>query len=279
METERKQKKILFAGLTILVLAGIFLYSASLLDRNTPVIQTTEPQSLALTESEAVVPVADTEPPRVSTLDWKKVQFDACGGKEKYSSLPWWKNFVGQIEKMNYYSDEELAFSMKRALEDGYAYSDSEAAMQTLDSYCADNRRDESRVRICETDRKRKLSMGEDFEYGEGCLSKDGIAFIVVFPGVYMGEANHLFRYDVSGDILEEAIKKIDQVEYGEYGWNAPPSSFGKRVGNIVKMHGGTGDAGCGVTTSFDYDYVANTVTMTERCGMCEGEKPVCKSF
>lgn len=42
METEQKQKKILFAGLTILVLAGIFLYSASLLDRNTPVIQTTE---------------------------------------------------------------------------------------------------------------------------------------------------------------------------------------------------------------------------------------------
>lgn len=49
MDAEQKQKKILFAGLTILVLAGIFLYSASLLDRNTPVIQTTEPQSLAPT--------------------------------------------------------------------------------------------------------------------------------------------------------------------------------------------------------------------------------------
>lgn len=49
MKTEQKQNKILFAGLTILVLAGIFLYSASFLDRNTPVIQTVDPQSLALT--------------------------------------------------------------------------------------------------------------------------------------------------------------------------------------------------------------------------------------
>ncbi|TXH07345.1 MAG: hypothetical protein E6Q06_03070 [Candidatus Moraniibacteriota bacterium] len=39
MEAEQKQKKILFAGLTILVLAGVFLYSASLLDQNTPVIE------------------------------------------------------------------------------------------------------------------------------------------------------------------------------------------------------------------------------------------------
>ncbi|TXH05368.1 MAG: hypothetical protein E6R05_02225 [Candidatus Moraniibacteriota bacterium] len=43
METEQKQKKILFAGLTILVLAGIFLYSASFLDRNTPYVNNSQP--------------------------------------------------------------------------------------------------------------------------------------------------------------------------------------------------------------------------------------------
>ncbi|MFZ1627212.1 MAG: hypothetical protein WAT81_05425 [Candidatus Moraniibacteriota bacterium] len=44
-------------------------------------------------------------------------------------------------------------------------------------------------------------------------------------------------------------------------------------------MFVGTGDAGCGVTIEFAYDYVANTVELTKRCSMCNGEKPVCKMF
>lgn len=59
METEQNQKKILFAGLTILVLAGIFLYSASFIDRNVSVIQTVEPAASILdVASEEVVPIA-----------------------------------------------------------------------------------------------------------------------------------------------------------------------------------------------------------------------------
>lgn len=54
MEAEQKQKKILFAGLTILVLAGIFLYSASLLDRNTPVIQSVDTPAVAPAENDLV---------------------------------------------------------------------------------------------------------------------------------------------------------------------------------------------------------------------------------
>ncbi len=42
MNPEQKQKKILFAGLTLIVFAAIFLYSTSLLDRNVPVIQAPE---------------------------------------------------------------------------------------------------------------------------------------------------------------------------------------------------------------------------------------------
>lgn len=53
METEQKQKKTLFAGLMILVLAGIFLYSASFLDRNTNVIQNIETPKEELTGAAA----------------------------------------------------------------------------------------------------------------------------------------------------------------------------------------------------------------------------------
>lgn len=71
METEQKQKKILFAGLTILVLAGVFLYSTSLLDRNTPVIQTTEPAASMLDDSP--VEVTPTVKPILSWANyWNK---------------------------------------------------------------------------------------------------------------------------------------------------------------------------------------------------------------
>lgn len=64
METEQKQKKILFAGLTILVFAGIFLYAVSLLERNTPYIQPAEPQSLVPT-----LPVSSADEPQESETD------------------------------------------------------------------------------------------------------------------------------------------------------------------------------------------------------------------
>lgn len=87
METEQKQKKILFAGLTLLVLAGIFLYSASLLDRNTPVIQTAEPQLLVPTEPEAVAPksqgVKEAEPVIVAA-DWKTYRNTIYGIEFRY---------------------------------------------------------------------------------------------------------------------------------------------------------------------------------------------------
>ncbi len=93
METEQKQKKILFAGLTLLVLAGIFLYSASLLDRNTPVIQSVETTALMPTETEPIVPeprkyvgVTD-EPVNVDPSKYKSVR--VSDGKTKLTfSVP-----------------------------------------------------------------------------------------------------------------------------------------------------------------------------------------------
>lgn len=71
MESEQKQKKILFAGLTILILSGIFLYSASFLDRNTPVIETLEMASSM--PGEDSVEVAPTAKPILSWANyWNK---------------------------------------------------------------------------------------------------------------------------------------------------------------------------------------------------------------
>lgn len=272
MDDEQKQRRFLYAGLVIIFLAAIFLYSASLFERRVTEIGQSSPVGNFFGEK---VPETETEPvTKVSALEWDKVQFDACGGEEKYRSLPWWESFSESVSQTRYYDDRELAMSVKQAVED-----DSMPEEYTLETYCSLDRRDEERIRICNDKRYRNLSMEDFRQYGEGCLSKDGSAFVAVFPGVYMGEGDHLFRYDVKENILEEAKQLIDEKEYGLYGWNAPPTSFGKRVGNVIKMVGGTGDAGCGVTTEFDYDYVANTVEMTRRCTSCDGARPVCKAF
>lgn len=274
MDTEQKQRRFLYAGLTILFLAAIFLYSASLFDQNVTVINQIESPISFFPDAQPEPAEESASPMKMSTLDWKNIEFDACGGQTKYNTLPWWDAFSESVSQTRYYDDRELALSVKRAVE-----NDSVPQDYTLESYCALDQRDEERIRICNGERYRNLSMEDFREYGEGCLSRDGLAFVAVFPGVYMGEGAHLFRYDVKDNILEEAEQLIDEKEYGLYGWNAPPASFGKRVGSTIKMFGGTGDAGCGVTTEFTYDYVANTVEMMRRCSMCDGGKPVCESF
>ena len=114
--------------------------------------------------------------------------------------------------------------------------------------------------------------------HGEGCLSKDGSAFAFVIPGIYMGDGNHVLRYDISGNILEEA-QKINENMEDRSRWIDPPTSFGKMVGNVIKMKGGSGDAGCWSKTEFDYNIVENKIKMTRRCAQCEGEKEQCSAY
>lgn len=91
METEQKQKKILFAGLTILVFAAIFLYSASLLERNTPYIQPAEPFVLTPLEKTEPEPRKYTEvtdePVKVDPSKYKSIR--ASDGKTTFTfSVP-----------------------------------------------------------------------------------------------------------------------------------------------------------------------------------------------
>jgi|GEM_PF-6875308 len=78
MNTEQKQKKILFAGLTILVISGIFLYSASFLDRNTTAIQTAEiDKKKELTGAAAY---SATLPPKSAGVPELCPAYVQCGG-------------------------------------------------------------------------------------------------------------------------------------------------------------------------------------------------------
>lgn len=272
MEAEQKQKKILFAGLTILVLAGVFLYSTSLLERNTPVIQTTEPQSLVPTEVKPEA-AAVVEAARVSTLDWKKVQFDACGGKDKYSSLPWWDKFMAHAEKVDYYDDAYVWSAIKSVNES--TYENPEKIVFNHDTLCASSHGDGSPICV---GRYKKLTAASFDEYGEGCLSKDGKGFVAVFPGEYLGGGNHIFRYDIPEDAFEEA-DKINETTPDDHAWAAPPRKFGKRYGNIIKMTGGGGDAGWVMRSDYDYDFAANTVRIMKVCLSYDRETPDCRSF
>ncbi|MFA9262574.1 MAG: hypothetical protein ACEQSB_04445 [Undibacterium sp.] len=89
MTTEQTQKKILFAGLTILLCAGIFLYSASLFDRNvSDIAEIQTPASfqeqLEAVKNEKEKPVvAEVQPVKV-TADWKTYKNAKYGLEFRY---------------------------------------------------------------------------------------------------------------------------------------------------------------------------------------------------
>lgn len=89
MTTEEKQTRILFAGLTILLCAGIFLYSASLFDRNVEEISRIQsPVSFqerldAIKDEKPVVEVEEVEPVVVA-VDWKVYKNTKYGLEFRY---------------------------------------------------------------------------------------------------------------------------------------------------------------------------------------------------
>jgi hypothetical protein len=221
------------------------------------------------TENQGIVNLEKISNQR-NSINWAVVQFDDCGGKEKYDQMSWWSKFIVEIKKKDYYSDSFIESQLKSI--NNNTYLNPGKIVYTYQSYCNDVKN--KNHSICK-DKDKKLSMDNFNSYGEGCLSKDNSAFIVVFPGEYLGGGNYVFRYDIINNTLEEAQKIIDDSVY----WNSPPVVFGERTGNVIKMTGKTGDAGCSLNTDFDYNIVANQIKMTKKCTRCINEKQNCKTF
>jgi hypothetical protein len=199
------------------------------------------------------------------------LMFDGCGKKDKYSKLPWWNSFISQVGKINYVSPNHIESQLQSVRNNDYLNPNK--IDYDISSLCEeDNFKDYD---ICGNDVNRKISI-TDFDEGEGCLSKDGSLFIAVFPGMYMDGGNHIFRYSTKDNILEEASKVNE--EKGEE-WFNPPYEFRGRTGNIVKMFGENGDAGCGAKSDYEYDFLKNEIKVTKTCTSCDMEKEKCQTF
>lgn len=199
----------------------------------------------------------------LSVVDWKNVAFDACGGSAQYEKMPWWKQFSAQIEKIPYYSTGYIQYQLRAS--ENNEYLNPTKKKHTYESYCADTNYSDST--ICGEGKNKKLAMSDFQEGGEGCLAKDESAFIALFPGEYMGGGKFIVRYDIKGDILEVA-KRMQESERDQF-FSVPPREFGKRTGMIIKMTGRGGDAGCGGSAEYEYDLVANTISLVKSCSGC----------
>jgi hypothetical protein len=207
-----------------------------------------------------------------SMPDLSKIQFDVCGKKDKYNKLAWWSNFMQQVGKIDYVSPNHVETAL-RDVNGNESENPNKIHYDSLDLFCKEKRY--AYYDVCSTDLNRKIT-SSDFDEGEGCLSKDGSLFIAVFPGMYMDGGNHVFRYSIKNNLLEEA-KKINEKP-GE-AWFDPPFEFRKRIGNIVKMYGSNGDAGCGMESDYEYDFVKNEVKVIKTCRSCQEERAQCETF
>jgi len=81
-------------------------------------------------------------------------------------------------------------------------------------------------------------------------------------------DAGSLFQYDVSRNVLAKAV--LDDHKRGCVSW---PSEFGKRNGNIISLQGSGGDAGCGNTMYYEYNFVDNKIELKKENDKCDGDK------
>lgn len=146
---------------------------------------------------------------------------------------------------------------------------------ETAASLCSEKNSNYYGSDICASDSGRKIAIS-DLDESEGCLSKDGSLFILVVPGMYMDGGNHVFRYFTAQNILQEA-EKVNEEKGQE--WFDPPFEFRNRVGDIVKMFGMNGDAGCGLKSDYEYNFVKNEVKVVKTCSSCDDEKWDCQMF
>lgn len=199
-----------------------------------------------------------------------KTEFAACGNKEKYQEMPWWNKFKNNVEQTNFYSANYIESRLQEFHNN--EYSNPSKKYYAYDAFCENYKNYD----IC-VGKNEKLLVNNDIgNEMEGCLSKDGALFIAVFPGVYFGGGNYIFRYDINNNVLEEA-KRINE-KWGE-AWIAVPREILKIDGNVMKMKGIEGDAGGGIENNFDYDFVDNQVRLTKSCTIDEGVMGQCTNY
>ncbi len=270
------KKKIIIGSIIlaiIIVTIGVFAWEWKKIQKtdnqNSIMPQKTEGNKTAETTPSQSTIITD----KPESIDWGKLQFDICGGKGKYKEKIWWKKFITEIEKNDYYSEGFIEYRIESINNNHYLNPD--RITYIYESYC--NIEKNKNSSIC-MNKGKKLSEDNFNDYSEGCLSENNSAFIVVFSGEYMGGGNHIFRYNIIDNILEEAQRTNEVQTYGLI-WTDPPTSFGEKFGNIIKMTGKSGDAGCSSNTNFDYDIATNQIKMTKRCIQCSGEELDCSTF
>lgn len=115
-------------------------------------------------------------------------------------------------------------------------------------------------------------AIGDGKQVEELCYAPGDNLVVFAQQAVYCGESQ-IGRYDVVTNSLE--IAEYTNSSGGEC--SARPTVFGKRVGNVIKMTGSNGDAGCGTDITFDYDYLKNEYRKTSANSYCydglSGEK------
>jgi hypothetical protein len=175
--------------------------------------------------------------------DWKTY---SCGKKQKYENLSWWPDFKRKIEKIDFYSEEYLQSALEGKDHEDYCSENPDS------DYCKEN----------------KLKVNQ---LGEGCLLRDNSLFVGVFPGKYGGVGNYIVKYSIDENKLEIAEK--------DNRWFAPPMVFETKHGKIIKMRGGSGDAGHSVENNYEYNYITNEIKLVKKCFRGPEQKENCETF
>jgi hypothetical protein len=106
------------------------------------------------------------------------------------------------------------------------------------------------------------------------CLSSNNLTLLALTEGSYC-TAGNIFQYDIAMDTLIKAV--FNDKNRGCVSW---PEEFGEREGPIIHLEGFGGDAGCGGTMYYDYNYITNVIELKKECSKCEGEtKERCNDY
>lgn len=106
------------------------------------------------------------------------------------------------------------------------------------------------------------------------CQSIDK-SLVIILTSEGFCQSGLLYQYSVTTDKIYKA--NFDDKGRGCVAW---PAEFGKRDGGIINLQGSDGDAGCGRTMYYEYDFAKNIISLSRECGMCEGDsQESCSNF